>query len=165
LDQRAHGDSTRQGGGTIQVAELSRSQFAELVRKGPLDVKAARAFLLERGLSTKRLVLIGASYGCTVALLSADRVPGIKALALLSPGNAYFGIDVRAAAQGFSGALLAIAAEDDPQSAESARTLARLHPGPQDLMIVPSGGHGTRLFAPRPEVLDRVVEFLGKALD
>jgi pimeloyl-ACP methyl ester carboxylesterase len=164
LDQRAHGESTKQGEATVRVADVPRSRFASLVRKGPLDVKAARSFLLERGLSAKRLVLVGASYGCTVALLSANRVPGIKAVALLSPGTAYFGVDVKAAARDFSGELLAVAAEDDPRSAESARALTELHRGEQQLLIFPSGGHGTRLFGPRPEVLDQVVEFLVGAI-
>ena len=165
LDQRAHGQSIHRGEEKVRVQDLSRTQFSELVRNGPLDVKAAGAILAGQGLGGGRLVLVGASYGCTVALLSADRVPGVKALALLSPGTAYFGVSVEQAAREFSGPLLAVAAEDDPRSAASARELVAVHEGPEDLTVFPSGGHGTNLFQPRPELVGQIVDFLRKALE
>jgi pimeloyl-ACP methyl ester carboxylesterase len=165
VDQRAHGQSTRQGEETVRAEDLPRVEFSELVRRGPLDVKAARAVLIGQGLAGGGLALVGASYGCTVALLSTGRVRDVKALALLSPGTAYFGVEVESATRQFSGPLLAVAAEDDPRSAASARQLVAAHEGPEDLLIFPSGGHGTNLFEPRPELVDQLVEFLRKAFE
>jgi pimeloyl-ACP methyl ester carboxylesterase len=164
LDQRAHGESVQQGDRTLKVEQLTREQFSALVREGAEDVQAARRFLKERGIAVDRIALVGASYGCTVSLLASGSVEGVRALSLLSPGTSYFGVNALAPARRFRGSLLAIAAEDDPRAVESARRIAGAHPGEHELVIYPSGGHGTRLFSPRPEVMDRVVEFLDKAL-
>ncbi len=165
LDQRAHGESTRQGERTVRVAEIPRERFGAFVRDGPRDVAAARAHLATLGLAPRRIFLIGASYGCSVALLSAGRVEDVGGLVLLSPGTAYFDVDVVEAAAKFPGPLLAVAAEDDPRSAASARRLTEVHAGPDELTVYESGGHGTHLFASRRELVPRIVSFLGEALD
>ena len=74
IDQRTHGQSTRQGEKDVRVADLPRGAFGDVVRAGPKDVAAARTFLLKRGFLADRLALVGASYGCSVALLSASEV-------------------------------------------------------------------------------------------
>jgi pimeloyl-ACP methyl ester carboxylesterase len=164
IDQRAHGESTQRNGERVEVASVPRDQFAAFVRAGVHDVEAARAYLARQGLATDRILLVGASYGCSVALLSAQKIEGVGALVLLSPGTDYFGVDVVAAAQGFSGPMLAVAALDDRPAAESARTLVARHAGEDDLEIYASGGHGTQLFRPHPELKPRIVEFAEKAL-
>ena len=164
IDQRAHGGSIQKGERVVRVAEVPRSEFASLVRQGPADVRAARAFLKERDLATDQIVLFGASYGCTVSLLSAGDVQGVKALVLLSPGTSYFGVDVTGAARDFKGLILAVAAEDDPQAVESANAIVGVHAGTDRIVIYRSGGHGTRLFPTRPGVLDLVVEFASEAV-
>ncbi len=164
IDQRAHGESQERRGEKVNVASISREDFGEFVRAGVRDVKAAERYLARQGLATDRIVLIGASYGCSVSLLSAREVEGVRALVLLSPGTNYFGVDVVAAASSFKGPLLAVAAEDDRRSVESARIIAKRHPGAGDLQLYESGGHGTQLFGPRPRVKRRIVEFAKKAV-
>ncbi len=165
IDQRAHGESQQRRGERVDVASVPRAAFAELVRDGVRDVEAAAGYLAQQGLAADRIVLIGASYGCTVSLLSAQEVTGVRALVLLSPGTHYFGIDVVEAASNFPGPLLVVAAEDDRKAVESARILAERHRGSDDLEIYPSGGHGTRLFGPRPQLKQRIVEFAEKAVE
>jgi pimeloyl-ACP methyl ester carboxylesterase len=165
IDQRAHGGSQQRHGETVDVAAIPRAAFGEMVRDGVHDVKAAVGYLGEQGLATDRIVLIGASYGCSVSLLSAGAVEGVRALVLLSPGTNYFGVDVVGAASSFAGPILAVAAEDDGRAVENARILVKRHQGPSDLEIYPSGGHGTRLFGPRPRLKARVVEFAKKAVE
>jgi len=164
IDQRAHGESKQQRGERVDVASIPRTEFGELVRHGVRDVRAAALYLAQQGLATDRIVLIGASYGCSVSLLSAQAVEGVRALVLLSPGTNYFGVDVVPAASGFPGPLLVVAAEDDRPSVESARVIAARHRGAGDLEIYRSGGHGTRLFGPRPQLKQRIVEFAAKAV-
>lgn len=159
LDQRAHGESVRQGERRVRVAEIPRERFGAVVRAGPRDVEAARRYLQARGLAVDRLVLVGASYGCTVALLASEKVENVRAAVLLSPGSAYFGVDVMDAARKFRGALLAVAAEDDPASAESVRRLGKVHPG-SEVLLFPAGGHGTHLFRSQPALVERLVAFL-----
>ncbi len=163
IDQRTHGQSTRQGEKDVRVADVPRDGFGDVVRAGPRDVAAARAFLARRGFRGDRLALVGASYGCSVALLSAGEVEGVRALVLLSPGEAYFGVAVTDAASGFTGPVLLVAAEDDANAAAAARALAAARTGPSQVEIFPSGGHGTRLFAPRPELVGRIADFLAEA--
>lgn len=163
LDQRAHGESTTRAGETVEVAALPRGAFGDFVRAGPKDVAAARALLDKRGLGKGGLALLGASYGCSVSLLASQARPGVDALVLLSPGSAYFGVDVTGAARAFPGALFAVAAEDDANSARASRALTEAHAGASRLHVYPSGGHGTRLFAPRPDLLGRIVDFLDGA--
>jgi pimeloyl-ACP methyl ester carboxylesterase len=163
VDQRAHGESTRKGDQTVHVSTIPRSEFGNVVRQGPSDVEAAQAFLRKRGLSTDRIVLFGASYGCTVSLLSSGQVEA-KALVLLSPGTSYFGVDVTEAARRFPHRILAVAAEDDPRAVESAEAIVRIHEGTDRVVIYRSGGHGTKLFTGRPDVLDLVVDFAGESV-
>jgi len=165
IDQRAHGESKQQHGERVDVASIPRTQFGELVRHGVRDVSAALSYLARQGLATDRIVLVGASYGCSVALLSAQTVEGVRALVLLSPGTNYFGVDVVAAASSFPGPVLIVAAEDDGPAVESARVIAARHQGAGDLEIYRSGGHGTRLFGPRPQLKQRIVEFAAKAVE
>lgn len=165
IDQRAHGESKHRRGERVDVAAIPRVKFGELVRGGVRDVEAAVRYFARQGMATDRIVLVGASYGCSVSLLSAPAVEGVRALVLLSPGTNYFGVDVLAAAASFPGPMLVIAAEDDRRSADSARLIARRHQGSDDLEIYRSGGHGTRLFAPHPELKKRIVEFAVKAVE
>jgi pimeloyl-ACP methyl ester carboxylesterase len=147
----------------VDVATIPREEFGELIREGVRDLEGALRYLGRQGMATDRVVLIGASYGCSVALLSAQELSGVRALVLLSPGTDYFGVDVLPAAADFQGPVLLIAAEDDRPSAVSARVMAKRHAGGGDLEIYGSGGHGTRLFGPRPELARRIVEFAKKA--
>jgi pimeloyl-ACP methyl ester carboxylesterase len=165
IDQRTHGESQERHGETVNVATIPRAAFGEVVRAGVRDVKAAVGYLARQGIATDRLVLVGASYGCSVSLLSAEEVEGVQALVLLSPGTNYFGVDVLEAASSFPGPLLAVAAEDDRNAVESARIITARHRGTDDLEIYRSGGHGTRLFGPRPPVKRRIVEFAKKAVE
>jgi len=164
IDQRGHGESTARAGGELRVAQIPRGEFGAVLRAGVGDVAAARALLASRGLGQGGLALVGASYGCSVALLASEALSGIGAVALLSPGSAYFGVDVLPAARAFRGPLLGVAAEDDPTSARGVRAIGAAHRDPDELVVYPSGGHGTRLFGTRPEVMARVVEFLARSL-
>ena len=165
IDQRAHGESKQRGRERVDVAAIPRTKFGELVRDGVHDVDAATRYLARQGLATDRIVLIGASYGCSVSLLSAKQLDGARALVLLSPGTNYFGVKVLAEAGSFPGPMLVVAAEDDRQAIESARAITAQHRGADDLEIYRSGGHGTRLFGPRPQLKRRIVEFAAKAVE
>jgi pimeloyl-ACP methyl ester carboxylesterase len=170
LDQRGQGDSTRQktpgGERTVRIQELPRNRVGPLVKAGPADVAAALAFLASQGAATDRVALVGASYGCTVSLLTTDSEKSVRAVALLSPGADYFGVDALAPARTFHGALFAIAAEDDPvkSSPASAGALVQAHDGPERLLIHPSGGHGVALLDTHPELAAEISRFLAHAV-
>jgi pimeloyl-ACP methyl ester carboxylesterase len=164
LDQRAHGKSIDKGGKSIRVAEVGREDFADFVRQGPHDVAAAQALLAERGADAKRLALVGASYGCSVSLLSADALKGIQAVALFSPGTGYFGVDVTQVMTDYGGPALIFAAEDDRRAAAQARELEALGPdgATRRSQVFEKGGHGTALLSAQPETITVCAEFLAE---
>lgn len=151
LDQRGHGGSTKKGSETVKVEDVPREKFGELLRRGPEDVKAALAWLRAKGHATKQVVLFGASYGCSVALLTHAAVPEVKALVLLSPGEEYFGVDVRPALNAWDGPLLMISSTEDTHHATAQALLVqciRAHRGddrgPRWHFVEYEGaGHGT----------------------
>ena len=170
LDQRGQGASTRQkdagGEHTLHVRSLGQDQVGAMIEAGPADVTAAVAFLKQRGLAADRIVLVGASYGCTVSLLTAAKDKSVRGVALLSPGTSYFGVDTLAAAKHYPGALFAIAAEDDPVTVApgSAREIVSAHEGPEELLIYPKGGHGVALLEAHPELAAQIAAFLKKTV-
>jgi pimeloyl-ACP methyl ester carboxylesterase len=164
LDQRTHGRSLRRGDDELRVGGIPRRSFGPVLRETVRDIEGGIAYLRGRGIAADRVGVVGASYGCSVALLASRSVEGVAALVLLSPGTAYFDVDVTAAAAEWTGPLLAVAASDDLRAATSARALMSFHKGPEELMVFPSGGHGTRLFTPHPELAARIAEFLRERL-
>ncbi len=170
LDQRGQGGSTRQktadGERTLRIRSLGQGGVGAVIEAGTADVTAALAFLKQRGMAVDRVVLVGASYGCTVSLLSAAKDASVRGVALLSPGASYFGVDALAAAKRFPGALFAIAAEDDSVTVSpgSAREMAGVHDGPEELLVYPKGGHGVALLDAHPELAAQMAAFLKKAV-
>ncbi|HBP22620.1 MAG TPA: hypothetical protein DEA08_33180 [Planctomycetes bacterium] len=157
IDQRAHGESTRKGSEQVQVAQVPRGEFAQLVRQGPRDVAAGLAFLRKRGLAAKRVLLCGASYGCSVSLLSSG-LPEVAGLALLSPGKAYFGVDVAGAAAKFKKPVLIAVAKGDG----CFRDLPALEQAAKPAVLVLEGRqHGTRLLGGAQQV----VRWTGKRVE
>jgi pimeloyl-ACP methyl ester carboxylesterase len=117
-----------------------------------------------RGLATDRIVLVGASYGCTVALLAASDLPAVRALGLLSPGTSYFGVDVAERAARFPGRLALFAADDDAASAASVRRFAAARGKPDEATVFRSGGHGVALLASHPALADALAKTLAEAV-
>lgn len=152
LDQRGHGGSTRKGSETVKVEDVPREKFGELLRRGPEDVKAALTWLRSKGHAAKQVVLFGSSYGCSVALLTHAQVPEVKALVLLSPGEEYFGVDVRPALNAWNGRLLLFSLTEDTHHATAEALLTQCAKaqrgdetkGPRwDFVEYEASGHGT----------------------
>lgn len=169
LDQRGQGASTlRRASGvaqTVRIRALPKERVGPLVASGPKDVAAALAFLAGQGLSVDRVVLVGSSYGCTVSLLAAAEGHRVRGVALLSPGADYFGVDALDAARSYSGPLFAVAAEDDPvrSSPPGTRAIGQAHEGPEEIRILPKGGHGVSLLTAHPKLAGEIAEFLATA--
>ncbi len=170
LDQRGQGGSTKQrAGGTekiVRIRDLPKERASAIIGEGPKDVAAALAFLSARGLATDRIVLVGSSYGCTVSLLTAAAEPRVRGVALLSPGADYFGVDALAAARTYGGPLFAVAAEDDTvrSSPPGTRAIGEAHGGPEEIRILPKGGHGVALLAANPKLAGEIAAFLAAAV-
>ena len=92
IDMRGHGESTKPDEMNLEKRVADRD--AELFGAMHKDVAAAIKWLEGRKeVDRSRIVLAGASVGCSVALDYAQRDKSIKAVALLSPGARYLGLD------------------------------------------------------------------------
>jgi alpha-beta hydrolase superfamily lysophospholipase len=151
VDLRGHGDS---GGGP------SGDDLTPMLR----DVKAALAWLQARpGLATASVGIAGASLGAALAVLTAAAHPGVRSVALLSPGLEYRGLRVEAAmrAYGARHALL-VASREDAYAVRSARTLAS---GPAcQLQLLEAAGHGTVMLQRHPALGPAVVDWFAGTL-
>ena len=113
------------------------------------DVKAALAWLRAReDVDPDRINLVGASIGCTLALVCAEKDPALVSAVLLSPGPAYFDVDALKPIQEFGRRPLKILSPEkerpqiDPLKKAAGNGKAKL-----DLQFVPEDAHGTKLLA------------------
>jgi dienelactone hydrolase len=131
-----------------------------------LDVRAAKAFLRERPeVIGTTLGIAGASIGANLAILDAADDPGVRAIALLSPGLDYKGLRTEAAMKKFGArpALLA-GSTKDPYTARSIRHLTTIGPGLREVRLSDSVAHGTVLLSREPELIGTLVDWFKRTL-
>lgn len=147
IDGRGFGESNKRADGS----KVAPSQSNETVAAMKTDVAAAVKFLGEQmNVDKRRIGIIGASYGSSLAIIHGADNAEIKSVALLSPGTNYFGnLPTEPAIEKYGARpVLIVAAEDDAESATASRQLDKLAAGDKhQLQIYPKGGHGTGIFA------------------
>lgn len=163
LDLRGHGDSVR---GPHEEAVSWESFGTDPARwmGAAYDVLAAVAYLRTQGAS--RIVLVGSSIGATAVILAATGTvppgdpplgdpPDVQGLALLSPGLAYRGVDIREPMDRWLSQrrpLLLLAAALDGPSAEAASVLAPARaPHLRREIFAGAAGHGVALCNASPD--------------
>lgn len=162
IDLRGHGAS---GAGSRPAA--ADEDLSRMV----LDLQAARAFLDARPeVRPDAVGIAGASIGANLAALAAASDPGIRSLALISPGLDYRGLRIDAAMRkyGERPALL-LASVADPYASRSVRQLA--NPGPnapvsgiREIRLVETFGHGTVLLARDGDLARALVDWFQRTL-
>jgi dienelactone hydrolase len=91
-DIRGKGDSA--GGKDSSLAKRYEAHEAKLFQDAWHDVEAVKKWLSsQKECDTNRIVLIGASIGCSISIDYAGRDDAVKAIVCLSPGTNYFGVD------------------------------------------------------------------------
>jgi dienelactone hydrolase len=157
------------------AAQLSDAGFAVLAldyRGGDdltayaIDVRAAKAFLRERPeVSPRSIGIAGASIGANLAVLDAADDPGVKSIALLSPGLDYKGLRIEQAMKKFGGrpALLA-GSTKDPYAARSIRHLTTIGPGLREVRLTDTVAHGTVLLSRDPDLIPALVDWFKRTL-
>ncbi len=140
IDFRGHGGSSAgpppAAGGDPDLARLV------------LDVRAARTFLVARGdlVIASAIGIAGASLGANVAILAAAGDPGVRSLALLSPGLDYRSLRTDGALRKYGGRpALLLAGSNDPYALRSAKELAAGGGGVREVRILENAGHGTTM--------------------
>lgn len=164
IDGRGFGESVKTTDG--KKVEVSRSDSA--VKGMRADVSGAFEFLAKQpNVDAARIGIVGASYGSSLAIIYAAENPKVKSVALLSPGINYFGnMPTEPSVKNYGGrSLLMVAAEDDSESADAVRQLAKSSTNEKyETQIYKSGGHGTSLFKAKVGLEDLLEQFLTKSL-
>lgn len=161
IDLRGHGESARQG--DADLAERATARDATLFNAMHRDVDAAMGFLKGKGFGPEKIVLIGASVGCSVALHWAAEHPRapIAGAILLTPGKSYLGVPsiTHIAAWGQRSLLIATSNEE---AFKGAQALYEASPDRARTVLwkLPQTGiHGTKMFGKVPRVAERLVEW------
>jgi pimeloyl-ACP methyl ester carboxylesterase len=151
FDARGHGLSTHRTDGTTRA----------LAQFGDADLLAMERDLDAMQPIANATVLVGASVGANEALRFAAGDPNVTAVALLSAGDSYRGLDATGAASRFGGSILFLASQDDSYAAQSARDLAARHPGAHEVDVIAGSAHGTNLLQD-PTVLGALEAWVGR---
>jgi dienelactone hydrolase len=155
LDMRGHGRSTS----TIDGKPVAPDRLARA------DVEAAVDWLSHRkGVDVGRLVLIGASYGASNAIMYAADNPSVKAVVLLSPGMNYFNVlPVEPAVRKYgSRPLLLVASSEDMRSVEAVRKITSINKDVYQSKIMDNCGHGTEMFSCGQVLKSLILNFISE---
>ena len=151
--------------GFAVVAVDFRGADAEL---SPLafDVKAAKTFLRERPeVVGSSIGIAGASVGANLAVIDAGDDPGVRSIALLSPGLDYKGLRIEAAMKkyGERPALL-VGSTRDLYTWRSIRRLVSIGPGTREVRLTDAVAHGTVLLSRDSELIPALVDWFRRTL-
>ena len=160
VDLRGHGESKLH-----KKKDLSKRVSARdpvLFMAMHKDVEAALKFLRKKRIRPNRVVLVGASVGCSVALHYAATHPNIRAAILLSPGTNYLGIpSLQHITQWGKRPLLMVAPEDEVEKGARPLFDAMLDRTHAIVLAVPQKKvHGTHMFGKVPRLETRLVEWV-----
>jgi acetyl esterase/lipase len=131
-----------------------------------LDVKAAKAFLRERpDVLTTSIGIAGASIGANLAVLDAGDDPGVRSIALLSPGLDYRGLRIEGAMKKYGARpALLVGSTKDPYAWRSIRQLATTGPGSREVRLSDSVAHGTVLLVRDSDLMSALVDWFKRTL-
>lgn len=162
LDFRGHGENLEKTGNPLIWRNFTEKDYAALA----IDLEAGwRFFNNEPNIMKGRIAIIGASIGANIALNFAGDHPGIKTLALLSPGLNYKGIETQEALSKYGRRPLFIAvSKEDFYSANSSAKLRSLARGKVVLKTYEGSRHGTLLLKQEKELADTLIQWLKENL-
>jgi pimeloyl-ACP methyl ester carboxylesterase len=146
VDLRGYGET----GGAVDWVLAQEDMRAALRQLGELP-----------GINTAQIIVIGAGIGANLGLNACADHTGCLGAVLLSPGLDYRGIT---AADGMARLgvrpVLIVASENDNNNPADSTTLDSMAAGDHRLVIYPTAGHGTDMFAAEPGLADLIVEWL-----
>jgi len=177
VDLRGHGDSVR-GPRDERVSWESFGTDPERWMGAAYDVLAAVTYLRNQG--AVRVVVVGSSIGASAALLAATGTlppsaptlldpPEVNGLALLSPGLAYRGVDIREPMEVWLSRrrpLLLFAGERDGPSADAVSVLAPVQGQGLDREVFAGASeHGVSLCNAVPDRWARLERWIRQTLE
>ena len=127
------------------------------------DIAGAIGFLGQKGFPANKVAIAGASYGANNALLYAAAHKDVPAVALLSPGKNYHGLDIQGQTKTVKGSVLVMTAKDDSITEGGPQVIKQDAPG-VELQEYNGEAHGTHLFSAIPETADKLVAFFKRSM-
>ncbi len=161
LDLRGHGQSRYDAGGHDDEQKVT-SRDPKFFNTMYLDVLAANGWLRTAAPQVKKIMLVGASVGCSVAV-QAVTVGNVQAAAvvLMTPGKNYLGIPTMEHIAHWPGTPLLILSSEEEQGRGAAALFERLQTSGAELQIYPQTGiHGTNMFGKVGGVEQFIVNWL-----
>lgn len=107
------------------------------------DTLAAVAFIRTR--NPRKIVLIGASMGGTSSIIAAGRTT-VDGLVVIASGMVFQGLDVHPRLPNLRMPKLFIVGRADAPFTSSVKTMYARTPQPKQLIVIPTGLHGTYMF-------------------
>ncbi len=160
IDLRGHGESLIQGDRRLDYQTFQDEDHQASL----LDVDAALTWLAHRGHPAGSVALVGASIGANLALVTAAHITAIPAVALLSPGENYRGVQTFEAARQLAPtqAVWAAASQGDDQQSfdDTRRILDLVKSSDKSFHPYTSAGHGTILFQTDPQLIDTLADWI-----
>ena len=160
IDLRGHGESVKPAKRNLahQVEERNPAIFNAMHQDVAAAVKWVRA---QSNIDPKKVVLVGASVGCSVALDYASRAK-VDAVVCMTPGTAYLGVDSLADIRKTRATSILLFATKDER--ESTDKLAKAADNAKAEIVAPGRIHGTRMFGKVVGIERRITEFLHDAV-
>jgi dienelactone hydrolase len=162
VDSRGFGESggPRFAGGAPRVQQ-------QLRQKWPDDFDAVFAWLVAQpGVDRNRIGAGGASCGVSNAVTLASRHPEVRSLVLLAGTTDAAGFDYLVS-NVWLPIFTAAASDDkyDPQFPRTMRWIAEVTGNPRNRSAAfGTGGHGTEIFGPHPELVGQIVSWFDETL-
>ena len=136
IDMRGHGES--EGG---DFRSFTTKQWMDVLK----DIKAAKEFLIKKGVDADNVYLAGGSIGANLALNYAAQDSNIKKIVLLSPGLDYRGIATMPSMQRYKEAVFLASSSEDVQSFDGTKQLYAAAKGSREIKEYGNAGHGTNM--------------------
>jgi pimeloyl-ACP methyl ester carboxylesterase len=154
-DSRGFGQSKVKNGTAIEA--ISKQE----IQKGGLDIKAAVGALESRGLTSKGVILVGASVGANIVAVYAVNDSRIIDIVLLSPGDDYQGVMPESAIANYSGGILFVAFKGDDLAYQSCTVFYANAPKAKETNFFYKDGlyHGTGDLGPS-DIRSKVVAWI-----
>jgi len=163
FDLRGHGRSKERGEAEVDVRDMPDEEYLKM----PSDVATAlKAILADSSyrIDSSSILVAGASIGANTAIMLTEHFPGIKKVALLSPGQDYHSLKPDSALAAFEGDILIMSSIEDRYSHASSRILAAQNEKRCRLEEFYGNKHGTDIINSYPEAMEMLVDWLfGKA--
>jgi pimeloyl-ACP methyl ester carboxylesterase len=164
VDLRGHGGSARQG--KVDLAPKVEARDPALFAAMKRDAAAAVAFVKKAGIPPAKIVLAGASVGCSIALHYAASDPAIRGAFLLTPGKKYLGLDslVHARKWGKRPLLLVASKDETPKGARPIFDALDNRSHAVVLQLPQADIHGTKMFGKVKGIEHRLAEWVALQL-